>query len=240
MICYEISTCYFTNLNPFDILIYMDKTPLKIEQMFNNIARMYDFNNNIMSFGQHIRIKKKAVKYLKAKNTKVLDVCTGTGDIAGFFDKSCDVTGIDFSEKMLEIANKKYPWVEFTKADCTNLPFKDNTFDIVTISFGLRNIENYSKALDEIYRVLKPNGIFMHLDFGKKNFLGDCLFDLIIPHLVKIFYKNILPYEYLVKSKQLFFNENALIGLFKEHNLHLKEKHTMLFGGASCQICQKL
>lgn len=207
--------------------------------MFNKIAKVYDFNNNVMSLGQHIRIKKQSVKFLNAHNVKVLDLCTGTGDIAGFIDKSCKVIGVDFSDKMLEIARKKYPWINFIEGDCTNLPFEDNYFDVVTISFGLRNIENYDNALDEIYRVLKPNGLFMHLDFGKKNILGDILFDIIVPHIVKIFYKDNLPYEYLVKSKQMFFNENALIELFAQHNLKIKEKHSMLFGGASCQICYK-
>lgn len=217
----------------------MEKNPQKIKDMFNKIAQVYDFNNNLMSFGQHVRIKKQAVKFLNAHNANVLDLCTGTGDIAGFIDKLCEVTGFDFSEKMLESARKKYPWVNFIEGDCLSLPFEDNSFDIVTISFGLRNIEDYDKALDEIYRVLKPNGLFMHLDFGKKNFLGDLLFDIIIPHLVKIVYKDNLPYEYLVKSKKLFFNEEMLIELFERHNLNLKEKHTMLFGGASCQICIK-
>lgn len=217
----------------------MNKNPIKIQEMFNKIAKVYDFNNNVMSLGQHIRIKKQSVKFLNAHNVKVLDLCTGTGDIAGFIDKSCKVIGVDFSDKMLEIARKKYPWINFIEGDCTNLPFEDNYFDVVTISFGLRNIENYDNALDEIYRVLKPNGLFMHLDFGKKNILGDILFDIIVPHLVKIFYKDNLPYEYLVKSKQMFFNENALIELFAQHNLKIKEKHSMLFGGASCQICYK-
>lgn len=217
----------------------MNKNPQKIKEMFNKIARVYDFNNNLMSFGQHVRIKKQAVNFLNAHGAKVLDLCTGTGDIAGFIDKSCEVTGLDFSKKMLEIAQKKYPCVNFIEGDCTHLPFKDNSFDIVTISFGLRNIENYDKALDEIYRVLKPNGLFMHLDFGKKNILGDFIFDIIIPPLVKIFYKDNLPYEYLIKSKKIFFNEKMLIELFERHNLKLKEKHTMLFGGAGCQICKK-
>ncbi len=217
----------------------MNKNPQKIKEMFNQIAKVYDINNNLMSFGQHVRIKKQAVNFLNAHCAKVLDLCTGTGDIAGFIDKSCEVTGLDFSEKMLEIARKKFPWVNFLEGDCTNLPFADNSFDLVTISFGLRNIENYDKALDEICRVLKPNGLFMHLDFGKKNILGDILFDIIVPHLVKIFYKDSLPYEYLVKSKKLFFDETALVELFERHNLSLKEKHSMLFGGASCQICIK-
>ncbi len=218
----------------------MDKKPEKIKEMFDKIAKIYDFNNFWMSLGQHNRIKKDAIKYLKTTG-KILDLCTGTGDVAGFLNKKPqnEVVGLDFSKNMLEIARKKHPDIEFIEGDCTNLPFEDNSFDAITISFGLRNIENYDKALDEIYRVLKPNGAFLHLDFGKKNFLGDILFDFIVPKLVKLFYKNQLPYEYLVTSKKLFFDEKQLVELFERHKLSVKEIHYFIFGGASCQICTK-
>ena len=152
------------------------------------------------------------------KKHRVIDLCTGTGDIAGFLSKNSQnkVIGLDFSKNMLEIAQKKYPLVQFIEGDCINLPFEANSFDAVTISFGLRNIENYDKALEEIYRVLKPNGTFMH------------------------FYNDQLPYEYLVKSKKIFFNEEQLVELFKKHNLKVQESHYFLFGGASCQICTKI
>lgn len=216
----------------------MNKNPEKIKEMFDNIADKYDFNNNIISFGFHKRVKKAAIQYFNFSG-KVLDLCTGTGDIAGFLSKNCEVTGLDFSEKMLQIARKKYPNINFINGDCTNLPFEDNSFDAVTISFGLRNIENYNKALDEIYRVLKPNGQFLHIDFGKKNFWADIIYDFLIPILIKIFYGNELPYKYLVQSKKMFFDDKKLIELFKNHSLTIEKQKNFLFGMISCQLCKK-
>ncbi len=217
----------------------MNKNPQKIKEMFNSIAKDYDFNNNIISFGLHKTIKKLAINYFNI-NGKCLDLCTGTGDIAGFLkNNGAEVIGLDFSTKMLEIARKKHPKIQFVEGDCTNLPFENNSFDVVTISFGLRNIENYDKALDEINRVLKPNGKFLHLDFAKKNVIANLVYDLIIPKLVKIFYKNELPYEYLVQSKKLFFNEKELIKLFENHKFKIISKKDFLLGAISCQLCQK-
>lgn len=218
----------------------MDKNPQKIKDMFNQIAEKYDFNNNLISFGLHKFVKKIAV----SKNNfsgKCLDLCTGTGDIANLlYKKGCSVTGLDFSEKMLNIAKQKHPNIQFVEGDCTNLPFEDNSFDAVTISFGLRNIEDYDKALDEIQRVLKQNGIFFHLDFGKKNFFANFVFDYFIPILVKIFYGNDLPYKYLVQSKKMFFDEKELQNLFEKHNFEVLEKKSFLLGTISCQYCKKV
>ena len=216
----------------------MDKTPQKIKEMFNQIAKNYDSNNNLISFGLHKSVKKKAIESFDFSG-KCLDLCTGTGDIAYFLKDKCDVTGLDFSANMLEMARKKHPDIKFIEGDCTNLPFEDNSFDAVTISFGLRNIEDYDKALDEIQRVLKQNGIFFHLDFGKKNFFANFIFDYFIPILVKIFYGNNLPYKYLVKSKRLFFNEKELQNLFEKHNFEVLKNKTFLFGTITCQYCKK-
>lgn len=217
----------------------MDKNPQKIKEMFNQIAEKYDYNNSLISFGLHKFIKKLAIKNIKFSG-KCLDLCTGTGDIAELLQKKgCDVTGLDFSDKMLEIAQKKHPQINFTEGDCTDLPFEDNCFDAVTISFGLRNIENYDKALDEIYRVLKPDGIFFHLDFCKENFLINPIYDFLIPKLVKVFYGNDLPYKYLITSKQEFFDNENLKNLFEKHKLKHKKTSTYMFGTISSQICQK-
>jgi len=217
----------------------MDKNPQKIKSMFNKIAKDYDKNNNIISFGLHKYVKKLAINRFKFSG-KCLDLCTGTGDIAELMSKKCDeVIGLDFSSEMLNIARKKHPDINFIEGDCTSLPFEDNSFDAITISFGLRNIENYELALNEIYRVLKPNGLFFHLDFGKENFIANILYNFIIPKLVKLFYGDSLPYEYLIQSKKLFFDTKKLIELFYKHKLMLVQKKHFLFGTINCQLCIK-
>ena len=216
----------------------MDKTPQKIKEMFNQIAKSYDCNNNIISFGLHKFVKKQAINSFEF-NGKCLDVCTGTGDIAYLLKNKCEVIGLDFSNNMLEIARQKHPDITFIDGDCTNLPFQDNYFDCVTVSFGLRNIDDYNKALNEIYRVLKPNGIFFHLDFGKTNIFANFVFDCFIPILVKIFYGNNLPYKYLVQSKQMFFNKSELQKLFEEHKFRFIKEKSFLLGTIECQLCRK-
>lgn len=216
----------------------MNKNPQKIKEMFNSIAKDYDRNNNIISFGLHSYVKKCALEKFNFYG-KCLDLCTGTGDIAGLLSKTCDVTGLDFSEEMLKIARKKYSNIEFIEGDCTDLQFDDNTFDIVTISFGLRNIEDYNKALDEIYRVLKPEGLFFHLDFAKENFIANIIYDFAIPGLIKLFYKNNLPYKYLVQSKKEFFNSESLTKLFTQHNFIFLEKNSFLMNTIACQLFKK-
>ena len=127
---------------------------------------------------------------------------------------------------------------QLIKADATNLPFYDNSFDIVIIGFGLRNIENFDRAIQEIYRVLKPNGQFLHLDFGEKNFLNK-MFDKIVPIATKIFTRNNSAYSYLIKSKQEFFTPEELIKTFENKGLKCIKSKDYLFKTISCQILEK-
>lgn len=220
----------------------ISKNPQIIHDMFNQIAGKYDINNNLISLGMH-----KFVKFLSVKNLdiepkmRVLDECTGTGDFAKFLLKLCpdlEVVGIDFSENMLKIAEKKVPRAKFLKADCTKLPFGDETFDIATMGFGLRNIEDYGSAISESFRVLKSGGQFLHLDFGQKN-LPSKVFDFIVPPLIKVFYGKNLPYEYLLASKREFPTPEILVKIFTEHGFKLKCKKNYLFGVISMQIFTK-
>ena len=204
-----------------------DKNPEKIRKMFDEIAARYDFINGIISFGTHKREKKQAIRDLPPlpENAEILDLCTGTGDLAYFLKSRGRVTGLDFSQNMLAAARKKVPEADFILGDCTKLPFKDNSFDLVTIGFGLRNIENPDRAIEEIVRVLKPDGIFMHLDFSKNNPLGDFVFDMVVPFLVQIFYPNTVPYKYLIESKQEFFHPAELAVRFEPYGLKcIKQK----------------
>lgn len=220
----------------------LDKTPEKIYTMFNLISEKYDFLNNVMSFGTQIFVKKLCIKLLDIKSQdKVLDLCTGTGDLARLIKKQSPksiVTGIDFSEKMLEIAKNKGSDINYIKKDITDLPFLDNEFDFVTMGFGLRNIQNAEKAVEEVYRVLKSGGKFMHLDFGKKNLFSK-IFDKITLITTKIFSNNPSAYEYLINSKQVFLTPEDLIKDFESKGFKLIRRKDFCFGIISCQILEK-
>ena len=146
---------------------------LSEEKLINIYPIDYDFINDLMSFGLHKKIKEESIKRLNIKpNSIVLDLCCGTGDLAKIIkQKHSDSTviGVDFSSKMLELAKEKVKDVEFIEMNVQNMSFSDNYFDCVVCSFGLRNVEHIDKALYEIHRVLKPEGKFLHLDFGNKN-----------------------------------------------------------------------
>lgn len=222
----------------------IDKTPQTIHVMFNMLSEKYDFMNNVMSFGTHHYVKYMSIKNLDIKpDWRVIDLCTGTGDLARIIKKlypDAIVEGIDFSENMLKIAKKKSlnTKIQYFQGDVTNLPYPDNTFDAVTIGFGLRNIQNAEKAVAEIYRILKPCGSFLHLDFGKTNFLSK-IYEKITPFLAKIFTENNFFYEYLIKSKQNFPPPEDLIKDFESKGFKLKKRKDYIFGVISSQIMIK-
>ena len=221
-------------------------------ELFNSIAIDYDKLNDIMSFGLHRKIKKDIIKralsqvaYL-SKHTACLDLCTGTGDLAGLLKNKCpfaQIIGVDFSEKMLEIAKKKHPEINFIEADCAKLPFKDESFDLCTISFGLRNVENIENVLAEIYRVLKPNGIFINLDLGKPNkffnfFLKPYMY-FWVAFLGKFFHGDKTPYEYLAVSNETFPSQSGLVKIFEKNGFKNVKNKNYLFGQIASQICKK-
>ena len=213
-----------------------------IKNLFDNLSNKYDFMNNIISFGTHKTIKEKAIKALNIKpNSKVLDLCCGTGDLAGIIkqiEPTCDVIGVDFSSQMLEIARKKHPNITFWEADATNLSFEKNTFDYIVMGFGLRNIPKKNKVLENIYKILKTNGKFLHLDFGKQNKISK-IYDNLILFLAKIFTKNTKPYKYLVLSKNNFLEPEELIELFKFNKFEYITHKNLMFDQISYQIMRK-
>ncbi len=224
------------------------KTPQIIKEMFDHISADYDKMNNIMSLGLHKRIKKNIIKNLKFNsNYKILDLCSGTGDLAGLLKKEypqAEIVGVDFSPKMLEIARKKHPDIEFLETDCTQLPFEDESFDLCIISFGLRNIEDLDKALKEIYRVLKKGGNFINLDLGKPNkffnlFLKPYMY-IWIAILGKIFHGDETPYKYLAISNETFPSQSKLVEIYKKTGFYNVKNKNYLFGQIASQISQKL
>lgn len=220
-----------------------DKTPEKIKKMFDKIAFKYDFINNIMSLNTQYKIKQKCIELLNINTgNNILDLCCGTGDLAILANKiqpQCHITGVDFSEKMLEIAKRKSDKIHFLQADATNLPFEDNTFDIVTMGFGLRNIQNAEKTIEEVQRVLKPDGKFLHLDFGEKNILSK-IYDFFVPLISKTFTNNELAYSYLIESKKIFPTPKELIKDFENKGFKLNKRKDFLFGVISAQIMSKI
>ena len=144
----------------------------KVRELFATIARCYDVLNDIMSAGQHRRWKRRLVE-LAGESRDVLDLCCGTGDIAmGFARRGARVTGVDFTEEMLRVAagrcgREKVSRVQWVRADALRLPFGENSFDVVSVGYGLRNLAGIDFGLREILRVLRPGGKFLSLDFGK-------------------------------------------------------------------------
>lgn len=149
-----------------------------IAALFSSISGRYDFLNHFLSLNIDKRWRKKLVQFsTAAPNAKVLDICTGTGDIIIEFAKTNDSTkcfGVDFSEKMLEVAKNKIQrsqlsnHIELKKADALDLPFESDSFDIAFMGFGLRNITDTAKAIQEAVRVLKKGGKFFILEFSPK------------------------------------------------------------------------
>lgn len=212
------------------------------KEMFNKIAAKYDFLNNIISFGLHKYIKMRAVKALEIQpDSKVLDLCCGSGDLGKMVKEiqpSCDVIGVDFSSKMIELARFKNQNITYWELDALNLPFEKNSFDYVLMGFGLRNINDKRKVIEEIHKILKSNGKFLQLDFGKKNIYSK-IFDNIVLFLIKFFTKNTKPYRYLILSKKEFPEPKELINLISSCNFRCILSENLLLDIISYQIFKK-
>lgn len=220
----------------------LNKSPETIHTMFNMLAENYDKINEIMSLGTQKFVKERALSKLNiTPHAGVIDLCCGTGDLAKIIktiQPDAGVIGIDFSERMLEIAKNKYHNIKFYQGDVTNLPYEDNSFDIAVMGFGLRNIQNAEKAVEEVYRILKPNGYFLHLDFGKKNFVN-MIYDKLFPLIIKNFTDNHSAYRYLFESKKMFPEPQDLIKDFESKGFKFVSKDDYLFGVISSQIMTK-
>lgn len=218
-----------------------------IQKIFDNISGCYDKLNNIISLGWHHRIKKEAIDNVPLKSDfKVLDLCTGTGDIAIYIAsvvKNGNVVGVDFSEKMLVIARKKGQGIEnlsFIKADALNLPFKDEEFDACFISFGLRNLTDLRKGLQEMKRVTKEGGYVVSLDMGKPKGIIGFFYNLflffIVPILGFLFSKKFAAYKYLPESTKKFPSPEKLVEIFEQTGFKNVERHDFIFGAISEQF----
>ncbi|WP_090622662.1 bifunctional demethylmenaquinone methyltransferase/2-methoxy-6-polyprenyl-1,4-benzoquinol methylase UbiE [Parapedobacter indicus] len=191
----------------------------QVANMFDNISGTYDFLNHFLSLGIDIIWRKKAIRTLKAVRPQyILDVATGTGDFALEALRMLNprkIIGVDISQGMLDVAREKIAKkglgdrFEVTLGDSENLPFATDTFDAVTVAFGVRNFEHLEKGLTDICRVLKPGGKAVILEFSKpRKFpvkqLYHFYFNHVTPRIGKMFSKDHRAYSYLPESVAQF------------------------------------
>ena len=150
----------------------LNKTPHEVAAMFDAVAEKYDISNDVLSLGQTRAWRKAVVKAIDIQpGERILDLAAGTGTSTEPFVKAgADAVACDFSLGMLKVGKKRLPHVNFVAGDALNLPFADNSFDAVTISFGLRNVADTKRALQELYRVTKPGGRMVVCEFSHPTF----------------------------------------------------------------------
>ncbi len=190
----------------------------QVAKMFDTISEDYDGLNRVISFGIDVKWRKRVINIVKESHPKsVLDIATGTGDLAIQLTQTDanKIVGLDISIGMLEVGNTKIKKkglqdkIEMILGDSENMPFEDNTFDAITVAFGVRNFETLEKGLKEILRVLKPNGVFVILETSiptKTPFKqGYYLYTkYVLPLIGKMFSKDRSAYKYLCESASVF------------------------------------
>lgn len=221
-----------------------DQNSMKL--MFNKISKNYDLINNLMTFFLQKPIKSRALSGLSSNPENILDICTGTGDIAIMLAKkypSANITAIDFSPEMLKIAKEKANEhkIRFIEGNALNLPFSDNSFDVCTISFGLRNLPDKNAALKEIFRVLKTGGELLIIDLGKpKNkWLYPLILDKAVPFIGEIINGDKIPYKYLIESQKDYPSPQESSKLLQTEGFSDIKNTDFLFGSISSIIAQK-
>ena len=225
----------------------------EVKNMFDNISNRYDFLNHFLSFGIDKIWRRKLTRLLSEQNPRIiLDVATGTGDLAIALAvlKPQKITGIDIAEKMLTIAREKVvrrklnTIISFETGDAENIPFRDNSFDAVTVAFGVRNYENLLMGLKEMKRVLKQGGTMMILEFSQpRTNLFKLLYRIysekIIPFAGKLISKNKHAYQYLPESVASFPAGKDFLEILKEAGLQNNRQYPLTGGIVTIYIGDK-
>ena len=226
----------------------------KVNDLFASIARRYDLLNDLQSFGLHRRWKKLLVDLAAPKpGERVLDLCCGTGDISlRFAERGASVTGLDFSQPMLIVADSRRtenhkteirnPF--FIQGDAMQLPFPDDSFDIVSVGYGLRNLANWERGLEEMLRVAKPGARVLVLDFGKPTnllwrqiYFGHLKF--VAPLLGKLFCGDAAAYAYILESLQHYPAQEGVTARMREMKLTDVKLVNLLGGAMSLHYAEK-
>ena len=226
----------------------------QVEQMFDTISDNYDDLNRVISMGSDVKWRRKVIKMVTERNPEsILDIATGTGDLAIKFATESNATrivGLDLSEGMLAVAKKKVVGtkftdkIEFIQADSEALPFQSDTFSAITVSFGIRNFQDLKKGLSEIYRVLQPNGLFVILETSvpeKTPFKQGYHFytKRILPLIGKIFSKDKVAYAYLSESASVFPYGEKLNNILRKIGFIEVENKPQTFGVATIYSATK-
>ncbi|MCW0482746.1 bifunctional demethylmenaquinone methyltransferase/2-methoxy-6-polyprenyl-1,4-benzoquinol methylase UbiE [Gaoshiqia sediminis] len=225
----------------------------QVEQMFDNIAPKYDFLNHLLSLGIDKLWRKKAVRLLKTyQPDRVLDVATGTGDFAIATAKinPGEIVGFDLSEQMIRVGAEKVKRlkldgvIHFQKGDSENMPFESDSFDAITVAFGVRNFENLEKGLAEFKRVLKPGGAAVILEFSKPRYFP-------FKQLYKFYFFHILPliggmvskdgsaYNYLPESVMAFPDDHDFLNILETLGFSSYRQYRLTFGIATIYLAEK-
>jgi len=225
----------------------------QVATMFNNISKNYDDLNRVISFGIDISWRKKVVQIVSKNNPQqILDIATGTGDLALMMSTLAPekIIGLDISEGMLAVGKEKISKaqlndkIEMVVGDSEDIPYADNTFDAITVSFGVRNFANLDKGLGEIRRVLKPGGILVILETSnptKFPFKQGYKFytSFILPVIGKLFSKDKIAYSYLSESANFFPFGEAFNNILKKNGF-INTTHTpVTFGVATIYSASK-
>ena len=230
----------------------------QVEEMFDSIAPAYDFMNTAMTFGLHRRWRtialRAAIKALPAPPAKILDVATGTGDVAFKLHSllpGAKITGIDLSTGMLDVARRKLeslPATErgkiaFGKADCLDLPYHDREFDLITVAYGVRNFENLLQGLREMRRVLRPGGILCIIELscpeGKLTGLGYRIYSRrLIPAVGRMVSGDSRAYTYLPESIAAAPQREAMADLLRKAGFSDITYRSLTFGAVTYYIAR--
>lgn len=228
----------------------------KVQDLFTRIAPRYDLINDLQSFGLHRLWKRKLIKLARTKaEERALDVCCGTGDVAlALARKGLEVTGLDFNEGMLAIAQERLARErngnfagnrpEFVLGDAENLPYSDHSFDLVTVGYGLRNLSDWWAGLAEMHRVSKPGGRLLVLEFGKPpNRLWCAAYfaylRLVVPLFGKIFCGDAQTYSYILESLYHFPAQTGIAAAMEELGCSNVRTYKLLGGVMSINYAQK-
>lgn len=224
----------------------LNKNPNEISQMFDRVAKKYDLLNDLLSLGQSKRWRKITTAIIAPKpGMKILDLAAGTGSSSEpLRQHGADVVSADFSQGMLDVGERKFPKLKFIKADALNLPFENQSFDLVTISFGLRNTNNAAKALQELSRVTKPNGKIVLVEFShprNKLFRAFYFRYLIsaLPLISRFIAKDSSAYVYLAESIKAWPNQRELAQLLMKSGWQDVTWQDLSFGIVAVHIAHR-